>query len=237
MHNQTRNWIDWWKKENIVHEVNWRKNMELFIRATDPLLQYAPHDHILDIGCGPGYLADALKHRVRSIHCLDINESYVAIGQKKFVEHPHVFFHKLDENDYTNLSSFYDKKFSIIVCLSIIQYYRHKDEVEKLIEEVRKVALPGAKFLIADILTNERLAAQILGLIKTGWREKYLLESFKLLYRNVVSDYRQYHSSIGLLSYSTEELQRLIDRLQLNATILNTPMTTNANRRHLLIQF
>lgn len=237
MHNQTQGWIDWWKKENIVHEVNWQKNMELFMRATDPLLKYAPHDHVLDIGCGPGYLAGALKHRVKSIHCLDISDSYLALGKKKFSEHAHISFQKLDENDYTNFSSFYDRKFSVIVCLSIIQYYRHKDEVEKLIAEVGKVALPGAKFLIADILIDQRLAAQLLGLIKTGWREKYLLESFKLLYRNLASDYHVYHSRFGLLSFSLDELSRLIDKLKLNAAILDAPMTTNANRRHLLIQF
>lgn len=49
------------------------------------------------------------------------------------------------------------KKFSKIVCVSVIQYYERREDVEKLIEEVRKIAPPGAYFMISDITTGKSL--------------------------------------------------------------------------------
>jgi len=68
-------------------------------------------------------------------------------------------------------------------------------------------------------------------------RERYLLEALAFLVRARVSAYHLIRSSLQLLVPSREELDDLIKRCNVDAQVLNTPMTTNANRRHLLIQF
>ena len=80
------NWIDWWDIETIVSHKTWDNNMEIFITATDPLLNYNSQDVILDIGCGPGYLATFLKDRVKEIHCVDTSQDYVERCKERFIE-------------------------------------------------------------------------------------------------------------------------------------------------------
>jgi ubiquinone/menaquinone biosynthesis C-methylase UbiE len=231
------NWIDWWNTETVIRHVTWQKNMEIFMRTTEPLLNYSPQDIILDIGCGPGYLAAFLKDRVKELHCVDTSERYLGICRDKFAEDKNVFFYRLNEDDYTNLSFFKTNKFSIIICLSVIQYYRSSDDVEKLIEEVRRVALPGSKFLIADIPISDSKISGIWALLRSALKEKRLSETVKLFFQLTTSGYRKAYSSLGLLIFPLGKLEELIDKHNLDAQVLRIRMTSNENRGHLLIKF
>lgn len=231
------NWIDYWENKSIFQDTNWEKYMEIFLRSTDKLLNYNNQDIILDIGCGPGYLELFLKDKVKEIHCLDISEYYLEICRKKFNLNQKLFFYKLDKANYTDLSFLETRKFSIIICLSVIQYYKDISEVEKLIKEVQRVALPGARFLIADIITKTAMFSDIWGALRTGLSEKHFLETLKVLFRARFSAYSKTRSLAGILSLSTEDLHGLIKKLELNAEVLNTQLTFQGNRKHLLIRF
>ena len=148
-----------------------------------------------------------------------------------------VFFYKLDENNYTDLSMVKDKKFSKIICLSVIQYYKSTYEVERLIEEVRKVARSGAKFLIVDIPTDTKLHLDTWSRLETGFRKKYIYETIKQLIKHRISNYYQLRSKVGLLSFSKERMNNLIQKLNLDADILTTQITINKSRMHLLVRF
>lgn len=236
MKNTPNSWIEWWNTETVYKPITWQKNMEIFIRATEPLLKYSAEDVILDIGCGPGYLADFLKDKVKELHCADTAERYLNICRDKFKEDKHVFFYKLDEKDYTNLSFFKAKKFSIIICLSVIQYYKNIDEVEKLIEEVHHITLSGAKFLIADIPITNSKTLDIYTVLNSSIKEKRLLEMINLLFQLRISDYYKVHSSLGLLVFSIQKLEKLISKHNLDAQLVKIKMTSSENRVHLLIK-
>lgn len=231
-----RNWIDYWITENITSDIIWKKNMEIFIKSTDSLLNYKNDDVVLDIGCGPGFLPAFLKDKVKEIHCLDISERYLNICKRKFAQCKNVFFYKIDKNNYTDLSIFKRRQFSIVVCLSVIQYYRSIDEVGKLIGEVRRISIPGARFLIADIPTSSRTFLDIWSILKNGFKENYLLETIKHLFKNRISKYYKVVSSSGLLAFSNGKLKELIRENDLNAQILSTRMTPLETRKHLLIR-
>lgn len=232
------NWIEWWKTENVVSPATWFNNMEIFITASDSLLHYNEEDRVLDIGCGPGYLAAFLKDRVKEIHCLDISQRYLDICEETFAGCKNVFCYKLSEDNYTDLSFLHGKQFSIIICQSVIQYYKEIGEVEDLIEEVQRIASPGARFLIADIPTNMRMATHVYGLLKGAVREKRLLEISKMLLQTfATTKHRGTYLSVGLLTFSEEKLRRFIRKLNLDAEVLNSRLTINENRRHLLIRF
>jgi SAM-dependent methyltransferase len=234
----TNNWIDWWNAEDIVTSTTWLHNMDIFVTASDSLLSYNSQDVILDIGSGPGYLPAFLKDRVKEIHCLDTSQRYLDICKDKFFGHSNIFFYKIERDNYTDLSFLKDRKFSIIICQSVIQYYKNTTEVENLIKEVGKIALPSAKFLISDIPIANSMMAHIYGLLKGAFRKKQLLDMSKMLFHIVATEkYRKAYSSIGLLTFSEEKLNELIGRFNLNAEVLSSRLTVNENRRHLLIRF
>jgi ubiquinone/menaquinone biosynthesis C-methylase UbiE len=237
MRETANNWLTYWNEETIFTDADWRKNMEIFVRATDPMMNYTTDDIILDIGCGPGYLASFLKDRVKEIHGVDTSERYLEICGKKFAQDHNVFFYKLDNDNYTDLSFLRTKKFSIIICLSVIQYYKSITDVEKLIEAVRGIALPGSRFLITDFQTNTGTFSDVYGILKTGFKERFLCKALLFLFRARTSKYYKIRSSLGLLTLSVENLNELIDKLHLNAQILSMKLTVNENRKHLLITF
>jgi ubiquinone/menaquinone biosynthesis C-methylase UbiE len=210
--------------------------MDIFIRASTPLLRYAPEDVVLDIGAGPGYLAVHLKDRVKEIHCLEASEKYLRVGRDRLRNEKNVFFHLL-RADYTDLSFLQDRKFTIVICKSVIQYYRSVDEVDALIENVRKIAAPGCRFLIADIPGNAGWLSDIWGVLRGGYRAGFLKESLFFFLRARMSEYYRLRSSAGLLTLSRQQLEQLISRLALRADILDLPLTYVENRKHLLIRY
>ena len=230
-------WIDYWKTEDIYHDANWQINMDIFVKGTIPLLKYSSADVILDIGCGPGYFEAFAKDVVREVHGLDTSDRYLEACRRRFQAVHNLFFYKLDEANYTDLSFLQPKRFSKIICLSVVQYYSDVGKVERLIEQVRQLALPGAHFLIADIPVNSGLAPDLWGTFIVGVREAGFAETLKLLMRAQSSAYHMTRSTKGLLVIPLAELNAMIRRLNLKAEVLSTRMSTNENRRHLLITF
>jgi ubiquinone/menaquinone biosynthesis C-methylase UbiE len=238
MTHATNPWIEWWSTENVVSAATWQRNMDVFIKATDSLLAYSREDTLLDIGCGPGYLAACLKDRVREIHCVDTSQRYLDTCKEKVAGEKNVFVHKLDEHNYTNLSFLPANTFSIIICQSVVQYYAGVSEVERLIQEVRRIALPGARFLIADIPVSMSLMWQLYGLITGAFKEKRLWEVCGMIVRIVATTkHRNAYLSSGLLTFSDEILRGIVRKHKLDAELLSRRLTVNANRRHLLIRF
>jgi ubiquinone/menaquinone biosynthesis C-methylase UbiE len=234
----TNDWIEWWKTENVVSPATWFNNMEIFVTASASLLQYNSEDTILDIGCGPGYLAAFLKDTVKEIHCLDISQRYLDICKQRFTGYNNIFCHKLAEDNYTDFSFLKGRQFSIIVCQSVIQYYKEIGEVESLIKEIQRIASPGARVLISDIPISSSMATHVYSLLKGAIREKRLLEISKMLFHAVATaKHRTAYLSSGLLTFSEEKLNELIAKLNLDAEVLSSRLTINENRRHLLIRF
>jgi len=230
-------WIEFWDSQSVYKEENWQAHMEYFLRLTLPILNYNIRDTILDIGCGPGLLANYLKNKVKEIHLADTSEQFLHLCRKKYAQENNVFCYKLDPNQYTDLSAFPPEKFSLIICLSVIQYYRSIDEVEQLIKEVQRIALPGAKFLIGDIPAKTGTFSDIYHFLKQTALNKCLTQAVRLLFRYRFSSYRQIRNSNQLLFLSDQCLKNLVNKLGLNAELLETPITFNENRKHLLISF
>jgi cyclopropane fatty-acyl-phospholipid synthase-like methyltransferase len=235
--NRSNVWLDFWKTENITRDIIRQCNMKMFVESTENILNYEKDDIVMDIGSGPGTIVHFLKDRVKEIHCLDISDKYLDMCRKNFQMGNQVFPHKLDESNYTDLSFLKEKKFSKIICLSVIQYYQNLHEVEKLITEVKNLAQDGAKMLIADIPVNDDKLSDIWGILSIALKNGFLWEAVWYLIRHKFSDYYSIRKEAGILIYPEHLLKDIINRLQLNAEILDIHMTTNIRRKHLLINF
>ena len=234
---KSASWIDYWKSETLFGEFQWQENMDIFVRTSRPIMEYGPADVVLDIGCGPGYLEAALKDSVHEMHGVDTSERYLQRCRERFANQQNLFFHQLDEHNYTDLSPVADQRFSKMVCLSVVQYYQSIDEVETLIRNVRQLAQPGARFLIADITIHGGWLKDTWGVLKTAYEEKCFWKTLLFLIKARTSDYYRVRSTQGLLSFTLPEVSDMIARLGLDAEILSTRLTTNSNRRHLLVRF
>lgn len=231
------NWVDFWDSENGFDlYFDWQKFTNLFVTSTEPILHYTKEDIVLDIGSGPGCLAVRLTTTVKEVHCCDTSQKYIDQGKIKVNNADNVFFYQLDKKNYTDLS-FLKKKFTKIVCVSVIQYYDSIETVENLIEQVRKIAQPGAYFLIADIITDKSTLLNVAALLYHAVKRKYVFRLLRTLYYLRKSAYGELLSTKGFLRIPVETLYNIIDDHNLDAEILSMPLTTNLNRNHLLIRF
>jgi hypothetical protein len=98
------------------------------------------------------------------------------------------------------------------------------------------LALPGARFLIADITVHGGWLTDTWGVLRTAYEEKCFWKTLCFLLRARTSAYYRVRASQGLLLFTVEQLEDLIARLNLDAEVLSTRLTTNANRKHLLVR-
>jgi 2-polyprenyl-3-methyl-5-hydroxy-6-metoxy-1,4-benzoquinol methylase len=230
-------WTKHWKSISATHKNIWQINMSFFLKATEPLLSFCEQDIVLDIGCGLGYLADAIREQVKEIHCLDISEQFLDEAKKKFAQSNNIFFYQLAPDDYTDLTFLGSRRFSKVICQSVVQYYRDYFEVERLIANVRQVTSNGAKFLISDMPTDRCPLHNIISILEFCVRKKCLLEAFKHLHSLRFSNYQKVRSQMGVLVFTEDILNKIIENNNLEAEIISSQLTIDKRRLHLLIKF
>jgi len=232
------NWTNFWKNEYFTPESITELNVDTFIKSTNSILDFNSQDVIMDIGCGDSQLASKLKDKVKEIHCLDICKRNLIESRKKFEQDKNVYFHLLDDTNYTDLSVINRNiKFTKIICLSVIQYYEKKNELEKLLIEIKRLAAPGAKLFIADIPTTKLSYLDIFFFFRSAFKNNIFLPAIITIYKARFSNYYTLNKKVGLQYYSIEYLEDLIMKHNLKARIFTTQMTLNKRRIHLLVNF
>jgi hypothetical protein len=74
-------------------------------------------------------------------------------------------------------------------------------------------------------------------LFRTAFRQGIVLKTFGFLLKARLSSYHNIAETHGLLSFTKNQLESLIARMDLDGQILRDAMTLNSNRSHLLIRF
>ena len=228
------NWIEYWDTDRIFRSVM-RRMTDYFFESSHRLLNYERSDVVLDFGCGPGFLVERLHSRVKEIHGVDTSAQMIDECRQKYRHRPNVGFHTLPRDRYTDLSFLDHARFTKTVVLSVVQYFRTVTEVGDLIQSVAAVSAPGASLLIADIPTDSVPLLDTIELMKSGWQEGYLMECIRFLAQTRFSRYSRIRAEQGLLCLPVSALQRLIADLNLDAEILEAPLTYNRRRVHLLV--
>ena len=112
------------------------------------MIKDKPQGRLLDIGCGPGFLAAAIgrKFKNNSIIGLDINRQMLDIAEKRWPEtsNPNLSFLPSDAQQLP----FADKTIDYVVnSLSM----HHWQNPEMVFHEISRVLKPGGSFLIFDL--------------------------------------------------------------------------------------
>jgi 2-polyprenyl-3-methyl-5-hydroxy-6-metoxy-1,4-benzoquinol methylase len=229
-------WLKFWKEKNAFDDIM-VINYVYFLTKVEEHIKPSSKSVVLDIGSGPGNLEDAWYNRVKEIHGLDISERSNQIAKEKHKENANVFFHQIKEDDYLNFSILQDKKFDIIIVMSVLQYYRSIEEIIQLLVNIKKHAAPKAQLLLADLMVKNSFLKEILQVLSEAIREGYFFSMLFLFFKLRFSGYYKVRKEAGFLVLSTNEWLEIIDKLKLNAGFVEDPLTLQKNRKNLLIQF
>ena len=232
-----KDWIHFWQSENTFCDRDWISHIRIFLKKSEKYIGFNKDDVVLDIGCGAGFLAKFLNDKVKEIHCLDTSEKYLQTARQNNAGNKNVHFYLLGPERYTDISVLPNIKFTKILCLSVVQYYNHRDEVKALIKHVQQKCSTGSKFLIADILAENNIKSNLLGVLLSQNTFTDILHNFYLLIRLIFSNYSEYYKKNGLLTISVQQLNEMIAELKIKANIIYDQITLNKNRLHLLISF
>jgi ubiquinone/menaquinone biosynthesis C-methylase UbiE len=234
---EIENWTEYWEAPDKFRDRISQKNMNYFLSSIKPFLIFERDDIILDFGCGTCELAANLNLKVKEIHCADVSKNYLSIGQQKLSAFKNIKYYLLDKTNYTNLSILHGYKYNKIICLSVVQYYRNIQEVEELIKNVRKIAAPGSKFLIADMPTKKPFLGDVLHLIKFSFKGGFLIPALIAIMGTKFSTYSNLYYEKGLLLFNAQKINFLMKKLGLKSRIIKDQVTLNSNRIHLIVDF
>ncbi len=230
------NWIEFWKEKNAFDE-SMGVNYSVFLEKVERYIQPSPKDVVLDIGSGPGNLEDAWHHRVKEIHAVDVSTRYNDMVREKHKDHPNVFVYDLPGDDYLNFSMLGDKKFDIIIVMSVLQYYKNKDEVKQLIKAARNLAAPGGRLLIADIMAPTPFVKEVVQVLGDALKKGKFFSVLSLFVRLRFSKYYKVSREAGFLVLTSEDWKQIIGELGIDARFTEEPLTLQKNRKNLLVKF
>lgn len=234
-------WIEYWNQDDFWGKLKlWDLNAKVFLQRAEGFVAFEPEDTVLNIGCGPGVLDLNLAGRVHSVLAVDAAANFVEMANEHFKNVPNIEARQMGE-DYTDLAIF-GRSFSLILCISVVQYYTGMNELEALIRSAQKNCVPGGRMLISDLnmKRNHRQflwdAVCSLGL---SFRDGYFFTLLRMAWKRWFepSSYRQVYGHGALLEFSYEDLHSLIQRMGLDAQIIRRSFSIYANRPSLLIQF
>ena len=234
------NWIEYWNEDDYWYSSKlWKVNVELFFRRAGKIVGFGKNDTILNVGCGPGCLETLLAPRVKSILAVDTSERYMEMCRENCRMCPNVSAEILDKNNYTDLTIF-NRSFSLILCVSVVQYYKNIEEIEALIRSAKKTAKPGAKMLIADLPLKRGLLGfmwdaicSLLMSVREGYLHALLSAAYAKYFRR--TEYGSFSNESDVLSFTIGDVKSLIGRMGLNAVIIRHSLSIYANRPSILI--
>lgn len=206
-------WSSFWKREGNAFNAIMEINTQYFARQFRKL-GIKKDDTILDYGCGPGLLEDALVPLGFNVTGVDINESFIDDCQRKY---PDLVFITIS-SDVTSsneilLRTFHDKKFDYIVLLSILQYFSDHSQIESLFTMLRRFLKPGGSIILADVVgTNTSSVRDLISLTFHSMAAGKIIALFQFVFYLLFSRYRTISKNKPLLVLSSETVQRMAEK-------------------------
>ncbi len=225
--NQKSGWIDYWDGDVSVYsgirhlEAHYR---ELFAGVA-PLLPAAPFT-VLDFGCGEALMAPDIAARGGRVFLYD-----AAGGRRPRLRQR---YSHLDDILVPDDLSVLDQACDMVLLISVIQYLPRED-LPALLVQLHRSLKPGGKRRVGDILgPANSVTSDVMALLRFAWREGFLVEAVRGLLRTLNSNYHQRRKTLGLSSYTIEEIIALLDKAGFDASPLSRNIGHARHRRSVL---
>ncbi len=213
----------------------WKENPKLFVKVMEKSTQFVAKKlqlhqlinhstNLLDFGCGPGYLANALKGKINSYYGVDISSKYIQIAQAKCADTANFYFREFPlEQSISSLTLLKQegKQFDTIIILSVIQYFEKKEDVLALLENCKAILAAGGKILLVDVIENEKgLWKDAVSVMMDSIKNGYLFSFIQFMLRAKLSKYNSLRKKHQLFMLSKEEVVEIATQSALQVSIL-----------------
>jgi ubiquinone/menaquinone biosynthesis C-methylase UbiE len=122
---------------------------EILQRIT-AVLGCAPDEHLLEIACGPGILAEAVAPLVKELVCVDATPAMIILARERLAK-TGVTNVKFVES-FAEQLPFEDAQFDVIVTRLSLHHFA---DIPAVLAELRRVLRSQGRLVVADIVTSE----------------------------------------------------------------------------------
>ncbi len=157
----------WWDGS-----VRWLRTLQNLVPARlahfDSLIDWRSKQ-VLDLGCGGGFMAEALAQRGAAVHAIDPATEAIAIAKRHAADYGLAIKYQTGVGESL---PFADVSLDAVVCVDVLE---HVADLDRVIAEVHRVLRPGGVFLFDTInrtwlarLVVVHLAEDVLRLLPRG---------------------------------------------------------------------
>jgi SAM-dependent methyltransferase len=232
----TNAWTAYWDRGEAMNGKLWRMQCDFFVSRIHRETAFGPDDVLLDIGCGRGYTTAALASRVHEAHGADTSLYAVEEARRRCAGVPGLAFHHLDPDAYLDIHTLPVRDVSIILCVSVVQYYNNIGEVRTLIANAKKIAAPGCRMILADLLMDYNgcldVAGVLIGGLESGTFRAKLREAFSGNHRR----YGRTRAEHPVLTMRRAELEAVCAAENTRLRFIRHNLTGNRCRSHAFIE-
>ncbi|RXM38941.1 hypothetical protein BOQ62_14760 [Chryseobacterium sp. CH21] len=231
-------WESFWKKNPTGFDSIMKQATLYFAKTLNKKYPIQPDDHILDLGCGPGFLIDYLKDKCELIHGIDISEKYIEICKEQYKDQKNLSISVNNSYDHDGYNQIIvEKKINKVIMLSVLQYYKDLDEVRNLILYLKKVSgQQSFRCILADIIPeNNSVIADLKSIIKNSVGKGHTIDFIKFLFYVFFSDYRNTKKN-GMLHINESFFTNLGQELDLKVQIVKN-LTVHSGRYSVIIDY
>lgn len=219
-------WLSFWSKNPKLFGIVMQKNAVYF---ADKLLKrkvIQSADQILDIGCGPGFLAEQLQDKVTGYYGVDISENCIQTCMQKFEGKNQLHFMQIVSADNENSLDYFEKNaihFDVIVILSVVQYFPNISKVEILLEQCKRILAPNGKIILADVIQTEKgLLKDAFSVLVDSIQKNYFFSFLRFMYEARFSKYNELRIKHNLLNIPDEAIEIICNKLNLRYALMPT---------------
>ncbi len=213
-------WSRFWMEEKDAFHDIMKLSTSVFAQRLDDYFHFNKSQHVLDYGCGPGFLVDYMAKRGVQLSGVDINQYYL---NQCIENHPDGNFFSITTSVQNNKKIFSDRlgdqKFDYIIVLSIVQYFDNDDELNEVIKMLKTYLTPGGKIVIADVISsNTSSVMDGLALLYHCIFSGRILEFIKFMRYLFTSSYSVYSNQIKLKQFSEHVINEIASRCEMTST-------------------
>lgn len=219
-------WFSFWSKNPKLFGIVMQKNAVYF---ADKLLKrkvIQAGDRVLDIGCGPGFLAEQLEDKVKQYYGVDVSENCIQSCREKFSGKPHVQFMQIGSADNENSLAHFENhgmQFDVIVILSVVQYFSDLHKVEMLLSHCKKILSPNGKIILSDVIQSDKgLLKDAFSVLVDSIRKNYFFSFLQFMYQARFSKYNELRIKHNLLNISQESIDAICSNINLYPELMPT---------------
>ncbi len=150
---QSSSWKDIYAENSVQAEI-YRARQARALAWIDELT-LAPGSHVLEVGCGAGFLSVALAQRGLRVHAIDSAKAMVELARQHAAESGIADLLSVDVGDVYDLA-FKDESFDLVVALGVIPWLARP---ELAMHEMARVSRPGGHVLLS---ADNRVALHLL---------------------------------------------------------------------------